>query len=222
MSGVSSGSKFTMHGRPSKTVSFGTPTVPTFKHILKGEDPFRMFLVGMSGSGKSTTIKKLVREVGDNFAYIALFGSNSKKEEYIKKKYRAIGYTEESLNKLWDIHKRKPIPALWIFDDIASENFNSKWWQGFITSCRHQGISIIFSVQSFKSVIPPALRNNMNYCIFTHADNTTVDNAASLLNKMKKEQLKSATEQIRQGKVLVLHREAFAENEFRFLTVEKE
>lgn len=214
-------SRFVMHGQSKTATNSGTPTVPTFKHFLKDE-PFRMFLVGMSGSGKTTTLKKLVREIGDRFAYVSLFGSNSKGEDWIKKRYRATGYTEESLNLLWDIHKKRNIPALWIFDDIAGENFNSKWWQGFITSCRHQSISVIFSVQSFKSVIPPPLRNNMNYCIFTHADNTTVENASSLLNKMKKEQLKSATEQIKQGKVLVLHREAFAENEFRFLTVEKD
>ena len=193
--------------------------IKSFKKIIHGDKPFKVLLVGKSGSGKTTLLKKLVKEVGNKFAYVVLFGANAQEETWIDGKFRRTGYTEESLDKLWDLHKKRKMPALWIFDDISHETFSSKWWTGFITTCRHQQISVVFSVQNFKGTIPPSLRSNVNWCICTYSDNNNLDGLATIVSKTDKGALKEWCSKIDLGKYLLIHREAHTKQELQWLRV---
>jgi hypothetical protein len=136
--------------------------------------PNRILILGPSESGKTNTLKHIVKNNGHNFSYIMFFGKNENEETWLPQKRRKKKVSKKLLQSLWDKHKKNPrLKSLFIFDDILQEDFHrDPWWASFISTCRHQNMSLIFSIQYLKSV-PPVIRDNCNKILIIHANNRT-------------------------------------------------
>lgn len=192
-------------------------TYSNFSLILPKDKPFRLLINGRSGTGKTTLIKQIVKETENRFAYVLLIGANSKKETWVPKENRVIGLSEEYLSRWYDKQKISKTPCLLIFDDILDQDFKSPFWRGFVSTCRHYNVSLIFSIQYLKGTLPPALRENCNSIVCTFAPNQAVDNLYALTTKVSKEDFKKYCGEIKLGKYLMISMEG--QGELKWITI---
>ena len=136
------------------------------KHHIK--IPFRMLIVGNSGSGKTSTLLNLIYNMSDTFEEIIIV-CKSKSEplyEYLEDKYakdKSIKIIEFK-DGLPDIDKmNKEQQRLLVFDDLVNEKNQSVICEAFIRA-RKKNCSLCYLSQSYYGV-PKMIRNNLTYII---------------------------------------------------------
>jgi ABC-type dipeptide/oligopeptide/nickel transport system ATPase component len=169
------------------------------------EIPFRMLIIGSSGSGKTMTLYNLLRAFSGTFQKIKIVTKNKEEPiyQYIEDKIDKINknpkskvqydctVTEgiESLPDLETFDKNEQ--TLIVLDDLVLEKNQSKICEYFIR-CRKLNISVIYISQSYFA-IPKLIRNNINYIIIKQVSSQRnlklISNEYSLdldKNKLKK------------------------------------
>lgn len=151
---------------------------------LTMEFPNNVLIFGPTQSGKSTIVKKILIKHNNNFDYIFGFGKNLKTFSSVAR----MTYFEELdiqlIREIWETNKmleeddKEMKNILIVFDDVLGEDFHhgddGDFWKEFISTCRHQQISCIFSIQHM-TAINPAMRKNLLYIFVTDIDNETID-----------------------------------------------
>lgn len=136
------------------------------KHHIK--IPFRMLIVGNSGSGKTSTLLNLIYNMPDTFEEVIIV-CKSKAEplyEFIEDKYakdKSIKIIEFK-DGLPDIDKmNKEQQRLLVFDDLVNEKNQSIICEAFIRA-RKKNCSLCYLSQSYYAV-PKLIRANLTYII---------------------------------------------------------
>jgi ABC-type dipeptide/oligopeptide/nickel transport system ATPase component len=137
------------------------------KHHIK--IPFRMLIVGNSGSGKTSTLMNLIYNMSDTFEEIIIC-CKSKAEplyEFLEDKYtkdKSVKIMEFGKDGLPDIDKfDKEKQRLLIFDDLVNEKNQKAIEEAFIRA-RKKNCSLAYLSQSYYAV-PKMIRNNLTYII---------------------------------------------------------
>jgi len=137
------------------------------KHHIK--IPFRMLIVGNSGSGKTSTLMNLIYNMPNTFEEIIIC-CKSKHEplyEFLEDKYskdKSIKIMEFNKEGLPDIDKMdKGQQRLLIYDDLVNEKDQKGICESFIRA-RKKNCSLCYLSQSYYAV-PKLIRANLTYII---------------------------------------------------------
>jgi type IV secretory pathway VirB4 component len=141
------------------------------------EVPFRMLIIGSSGSGKTLTLYNLLRAFSGTFQNIYIITKNKHEPIYelIENKFKKINENPKakvkyhvevnegikSIPNLDEFNKEEQ--SLIIFDDLILEK-NQKKIEEAYTRCRKLNISVIYISQSYFPV-PKIIRQNLSYLI---------------------------------------------------------
>ena len=174
--------------------------------------PFRMLLVGGTGSGKSNLLANMILRpefyLNDFHADdITIFtGSPGDAKIKIIQQQKSIedsniieGFDSNILKTLYDLYveefnertaqKKKPYQKLLIFDDLsylkAFTNKDSRYVDKLFQNGRKYGISTIITSQKYKGQISMAQRANFSSCILYNTANSQVEAFESDVNYMK-------------------------------------
>ena len=149
------------------------------------EHPYRILIIGGSGSGKTNTLLKLVNEQEDiDKIYLYAKDLSESKYEYLIKNRENAGIKHlndskafiECSNTMNDVYenidnynpnrKRK---ILIVFDDMIADIMTNKKFQSIIKElfirCRKLNISLVFITQSYFSVPKDIRLNSTHYLI---------------------------------------------------------
>jgi hypothetical protein len=148
------------------------------------EIPFRMLIVGASGSGKTQLIVHILNKMKDTFGNIKIFTRNKSEPiyEWMEKKIPSTHLQiYENLSDLPSLQKdkdgnvkgyEKDIQHLVVFDDLCLEKDQSKLAEYFIRSRKiAKGVSLMYLTQSYFKV-PKTIRINLNYVILKKLSST--------------------------------------------------
>ena len=139
--------------------------------------PFRLLIIGSSGSGKTLTLYNLLRIFSGTFQNIYIISKSIDEPIYkfIENKYKKINENPKIKNKLNvnvlegieslpDLSTfNKDEQSLVVLDDLVLEKNQTKIIEYFIR-CRKLSVSIIYISQSYYAV-PKMIRNNISYLI---------------------------------------------------------
>jgi type IV secretory pathway VirB4 component len=144
---------------------------PHFKdHGIKV--PFRMLIVGSSGSGKTQTLMTLLHKMPNTFekVYIVTLNKAEPLYEYLHDKYgdekagKLVEIREIGKEGLPDLDKfNKEQQTLVVFDDLINQKNQAPMVDYFIR-CRKKNASVVYISQSYYAV-PKMIRNNLTYII---------------------------------------------------------
>jgi hypothetical protein len=129
--------------------------------------PFRMLIIGCSGSGKTHTFVNLLHNMGKTFQNIHIITKNKNEplynylEEKLGKKGLIISEGISSLPDLDDYDKNEQ--SLIVLDDLVLEK-NQKKISDYYIRCRKLNINVIYISQDYYSV-DKIIRRNLNYLI---------------------------------------------------------
>ena len=144
------------------------------------DHPYRVLIIGGSGSGKTNTLFNLINEQKDiDKIYLYAKDLSESKYEYLIRNRKNVGIKHlndskafiECSNTVNDVYgnidnnnlKRK---ILTVFDDTIADIMTNKKFQSIIKElfirCRKQNISLVFITQSYFSV-PKDVRLNSTY-----------------------------------------------------------
>lgn len=194
---------------------------PNFeKHKIK--IPFRMIIIGSSGSGKTNTILNLLKEMNGTFNTINIYTRQPDEPLYkhlleTYKKNHKIG-EEETLTIKEGLLELKPLNDydetknhLVIFDDMILEK-NLKQVAEYYIRCRKKGISVIFLSQSYylNDQNWKIIRRNANYIIIKK-----INSVKELITIIKDYSLNISKEHF-----LKLYEDITKDNKFNFLMVD--
>ena len=149
------------------------------------DHPYRILIIGGSGSGKTNTLLNLINEQNDvDKIYLYARDLNEPKYEYLIKKRENVGIKHlnnpnafiecsntmdevyENINDYNPIRKRK---KLFVFDDMIADIMTNKRFQAIIKElfirCRKVNISLVFITQSYFSVPKDVRLNTAHYFI---------------------------------------------------------
>ena len=137
--------------------------------IHKIKVPFRMLIIGNSGSMKTNTLLNLLNTMSNTFEKIYYITKNKDEpllnflEDKLGKKGLEI---TEGLSSVPDLDKiDKESNTLIILDDLVNEpKKDQKVISDYYIRCRKRNCSIVYISQSFYDV-PRMIRNNINYLI---------------------------------------------------------
>lgn len=147
------------------------------KYLLKSHNPnfnihgikvpFRMLIIGNSGSGKTQTLLNLLHNFGATFQNIAIITKNKKEPlyEYLEDKTKDQGLAiTEGIAGLPDLDKfNKEEQSLIVLDDLVLEKQQGKIEEYFIRA-RKLNCSVIYISQSY-FLVPKIIRQNLSYLI---------------------------------------------------------
>jgi type IV secretory pathway VirB4 component len=130
--------------------------------------PFRMIIMGSSGSGKTQTLMSLIYNMPDTFENIYIVTKNKDEPlyNYIDEKLGKKGLKMMEIDKdgLPDLDKlNKEQQTLIVMDDLVGEK-NQKPMEQFFLRARKKNASLVYITQSYYAV-PKMIRNNMTYLI---------------------------------------------------------
>ena len=133
--------------------------------------PFRMSIIGASGSGKSNCVLNIISQFNDTFNHIKLFVKNKEEPlyQYLEQRIPERDLLEifeglDELNKM-NLDKDLKGQTLCIFDDLCLEKNQSQIEQLYIRGRKlAEGVSLIYLSQSFYT-IPRKIRLQCNYII---------------------------------------------------------
>lgn len=171
--------------------------------------PDRIVVVGGSMSGKTTVIRNLVQimKKKNRVGAVWWLGKNSSEETWLPEQFRRNNISKKLLTSIQESQKKpvmNGIHQIVILDDVLEEQFHrDKWWDGFISSCRHQLITLIFGIQYLKS-ISPCIRNNVQRFIVTHANNETLDSLNKLSSVPNRQDWRNTFTKIKIGQPVVM------------------
>ena len=153
------------------------------KHFIK--IPFRMLIVGNSGSGKTSTLMNLIYNMPDTFEEIIIC-CKSKAEpiyEFLEDKYKKnkeVKIMEFGKDGLPDIDKMdKEQQRLLIYDDLVNEKDQRAICESFIRA-RKKNCSLCYLTQSYYAV-PKMIRNNLTYIIIKQL--SSLKNLTMIINE---------------------------------------
>jgi GTPase SAR1 family protein len=142
--------------------------------------PNRIMVLGPTESGKTTIIRQCLKHAVKTNKVVAIWwiGESSDEETWLPKKYKRQNISKELLEEIRNGQRNKCMKdchQIIVLDDVMGEKFRfDDWWEGFISSSRHQNISLIFGMQYIKK-LPPVFRENIKQYILTHANDNTVN-----------------------------------------------
>ena len=162
------------------------------------DHPYRILIIGGSGSGKTNTLLNLINEQRDiDKIYLYAKHLSKPKYEYLVKNRENIGIKHvnnskafiECSNTMDDVYeniddynpsrKRK---VLIIFDDMIGDIMSNKKFQAIIKElfirCRKQNISLVFITQSYFSVPKDVRLNSTHYLIMKINNKRELQNIA--------------------------------------------
>ena len=154
------------------------------------DHPFRILIIGDSGSGKTNALFNLISEQNNiDTIYVYARHLSERKYEYLIKKGENAGINHlndlntfiECSNTMDDVYenindynpsrKRK---ILIVFDDIIADIMTNKRFQAIIKElfirCRKLNISLVFITQSYSSV-PKDVRLNLKHYLIMKINN---------------------------------------------------
>ena len=149
------------------------------------DHPYRILIIGGSGSGKTNTLINLINEQNDiDKIYLYARDLSEPKYEYLIKKLEEVGIKHlnnpnafiECSNIMDDVYeniddynssrRRKILIA---FDDMIADIMTNKKFQTIIkelfTRCRKLNISLVFIAQSYFSIPKDVRLNSTHYLI---------------------------------------------------------
>jgi hypothetical protein len=146
----------------------------------KADKAITTLILGSSGSGKSNFIEYTIFENQDKFEYVLIFSSSGTQDgDYLGCTPLVVTNTAK-VNIEWHLKfqkkmhenfkagklKKRPF-ALWIFDDILDSDIklkgtDEKFWRGLLSTCRHNDVTVIFSIQAGNNVMAPSIRSQIN------------------------------------------------------------
>lgn len=139
--------------------------------------PFRMLVIGASGSGKTNIVMNLLNMMSNTFNHIYLFTRNLDEPLYeylmasISDKYLHCYEGLDELNRM-DLNKSFEGQCLVIFDDLVLEKDQSKICELFIRGRKlGDGVSLCYLSQSYYK-IPKTIRLQSNYIILRKISST--------------------------------------------------
>jgi ABC-type dipeptide/oligopeptide/nickel transport system ATPase component len=139
--------------------------------------PFRMLIIGSSGSGKTMTLYNILRVFSKTFQNIYIITKNKKESiyEYIEDKFKKINEkpkakfhqnvnVEEGIDMLPDLETfDKEEQSLVVLNDLVLLKDQSRIVEYYVR-CRKLNVSVIYISQSYFA-IPKIIRQNVNYVI---------------------------------------------------------
>ena len=130
--------------------------------------PFRMLIIGGSGSGKTQTLMNIIHNMNDTFNEIYVITKNKQEPiyEYLEDKLGDKGVSvvegiENAPNLDKDINKKDQ--TLIVMDDLVLES-NQRPLEEYFIRARKQNCSLIYISQSYYAV-PKMIRKNLNYLV---------------------------------------------------------
>ena len=139
--------------------------------------PFRMGIIGASGSGKTQLVVHILEKAKNTFGNIKIFTRNKDEPiyQYLEKKLPASHLQiYEGLSKLPSLSKDKDgkidgfdkdLQHLVVFDDMVMEKDQTRIFEYFIRARKiAKGVSLMYLSQSYFGV-PKVIRVNLNYLI---------------------------------------------------------
>ena len=162
------------------------------------DHPYRILIIGGSGSGKTNTLLNLINEQNDiDKIYLYARDLSEPKYEYLIKKREVAGIKHlnnpnafiECSNMMDDVYKNikdyNPIrkrKKLIVFDDTIADIMTSKRFQAIIKElfirCRKQNFSLIFITQSYFPVPKDVRLNSTHYFIKEISNKRELQNIA--------------------------------------------
>ena len=162
------------------------------------DHPYRILIIGGSGSGKTNTLLNLINEQNDiDKIYLYARDLSEPKYEYLIKKREDAGIKHvnnpnafiecsntmddvyENINDYNPIRKRK---KLIVFDDMIADIMTNKRFQAIIKElfirCRKLNISLVFITQSYFSVPKDVRLNSTHYLIMKINNKRELQNIA--------------------------------------------
>ncbi len=146
--------------------------------------PFRMLIVGASGSGKTQLVVYLLSKMKNTFGNVKIFTRNKSEPIYLwleKKLPASHLQIYEGLSELPSLAKNKEgdvkgfdkgLQHLVIFDDLVLEKNQAQIEEYFIRGRKiAKGISLMYLSQSYFRV-PKTIRINLNYVILKKLSST--------------------------------------------------
>ena len=129
------------------------------------EAPFRLIIVGASGSGKTNTSLNIINAFAGTFYNIIIVTKNADEPLYnfLKEKLNGrVQILEGVLNvpKVDEFNKKEP--SLVIFDDLVLDD--QRRIADFYIRCRKLNVSVMFLSQAY-FLIDKVIRQNVNYII---------------------------------------------------------
>ena len=163
------------------------------------DHPYRILIIGGSGSGKTNTLLNLINEQHDvDKIYLYARDLNEPKYKILIKKRKDAGIKHlndpnafiecsntmddvyENINDYNPIRKRK---KLIVFDDIIADIMKNKKFQAIIKQlfmrCRKLNISLVFITQSYFSVPKDVRLNSTHYFIMRINNRIELKNIAT-------------------------------------------
>ena len=153
------------------------------------DHPYRILIIGGSGSGKTNTLLNLINEQhdGDKIYLYAKDLSEPKYEILIKKRENAgikclndpnafieCFNTMDDVYKTNDYNPSRKREILIVFDDMIADIMTNKEFKAIIRElfirCRKLNISLAFITQSYFSV-PKDVRLNSKHCLIMKTNN---------------------------------------------------
>jgi len=130
--------------------------------------PFRMLIIGGSGSGKTQTLMNIIHNMNDTFNEIYVITKNKQEPiyEYLEDKLGSKGVSVvEEINNAPNLDKDidKKDQTLIVMDDLVLES-NQKPLEEYFIRARKQNCSLIYISQSYYAV-PKMIRKNLNYLV---------------------------------------------------------
>ena len=165
------------------------------------DHPYRILIIGGSGSGKTNTLLNLIKEQDkhDVIDKIYLYAKdlNKPKNEYLIKKRENVGikhYNDptaffESSNTMNGVYEhidnyssKRDKKVLIVFDDMIADIMTNKKFEAIIKElfirCRKLNISLVFITQSYFSVPKDVRLNSTHYLIMKINNKRELQNIA--------------------------------------------
>jgi hypothetical protein len=141
---------------------------PNFKiHGIKV--PFRMLIIGASGTGKTSTLLNLIKVMSNTFLRICVITKDKQEPLYQYLEQATDGSVtvdnidDKGLPDLKEFHADNN--SLIVLDDLVNESAKKQQpISEYFIRARKKGVSLVYISQSFYS-IPKMIRNNVNYII---------------------------------------------------------
>ena len=145
---------------------------------LKIEEAIRLAVLGTTGSGKTHTIRNIVKDICSKFRVGSIwwYGTFSYMETWLQPKFRSERVDKckiDLLRKAQRTESFKDFYQIVVLDDINGEDFytkDKKWWIQFFTESRKDRIFCIIGLQFLLGSVPPALRNNIQQWVICDAN----------------------------------------------------
>ncbi len=183
-----------------------------YKNILDIDIKFpcNIFVCGDTQSGKTILFSNIVKKYNDTFDYIIAIGKQTHKLSYVNNNFQFENINVDMIDTIWEANKTLCKHILFILDDILGENFlygpDKAFWNSFISSCRHNNISLIMSVQILTGV-NPAMRKNVKYVFITDCDNRMIDDVYPYTNFKTKAEFRELADKAVDYKAIFINRD---------------